>query len=882
MAIGVDTISSIQEIFEAQAAQSPNTKALVFSEQSLSYQALNSRSNQLANYLRGRGVSPGTLVGLSVSPSLEIVVAIWGIIKAGGAYVPLDPSYPSERLRYMVADAGVQLILTQSQWRGSLEELRIPLIDLDTDWSLITQEEDHNLEIVNDHRDLAYVIYTSGSTGQPKGVMITHGNLISFVDTVKQSLGVNSQGIYLLSASVNYALAVRQIFVPLCSGARLVVANEEQRVNPLAQLELIQQSGVTAVDYVPTFWRTCNQLLTSQPVDVRHRLLDNQLQQIVSVGEPLHAEIPRTWREKFKHKARIVNIFGQTETTGIVAMNPIQNGTLEDSEVVPIGQAVPKVKLFIMDSDIKPVPQGEVGELCVSTPCLGQGYINNPELTADKYVENQMQPGERLYRTGDLARCLSNGDIQHLGRIDQQVKIRGIRIELAEIEAVLRQYEGVQDVIVNSIERSSGGNQLVAYLILVKDHQVSREELHKNLMDKLPDHMVPTIYMTLEQFPLTPNGKVDRCALPVPEQNFQLEDNYIPPRDDLERSLVELWEEILGVRPIGIRDGFQSLGGDSLLAARVIARVEEKVGKRLPISYFTNVHTVEDLAATFHKEGWQQNQSTLVALQPYGPKSKFFIVHGVGGHLLRFTRMAQHFAPDYPLFGLQSRGLNGNREPFQSIEAMAAHYIKEIITWQPEGPYHLGGFSYGGFIAYEMAQQLHSQGQSVALLALLDTQAMLAPQYLSSLTGSRYIRFRIRSMSHKTNYIMNQISMLRPVHMIKYAITGLNGGEKMAIDFGDARKDETVPKYFKLVMDKNFSALEGYRLKPYNGKVTMIKSIKHGRGTYYGWNELAMGGVETHFVSGTHTDILQEPNVGALVEQLKACIDRTTIATLTD
>jgi aspartate racemase len=626
-------------------------------------------------------------VGLSVSPSLEIVVAIWGIIKALGAYVPLDPSYPFDRLKYMVADARVQLILTQSQWQGGLEELKIPLINLDTDWSFIAHEEEQNLEIVNERQDLAYVIYTSGSTGRPKGVMITHDNLISFVDTVQSSLGVNSQGIHLLSASVNYALSVRQIFVPLCSGARLVVASEEQRVNPLAQLEIIQQAGVTAVDFVPTFWRTCNQLLISQPVDVRQRLLDNQLQQIVSVGEPLHAEIPRIWRDTFNHKARIVNIFGQTETTGIVAYKYIQDGTWQDSEVVPIGKAVPTAKLDIMDSDLKTVPDFEVGELCVSTPCLGQGYINNPDQTADKFVEDQMQPGERLYRTGDLARRLPNGDIQHLGRIDQQIKIRGIRVELAEIEAILGQYEGVENVVVNPVERRSGGNQLVAYLILEKDHQVSIEELRNYLMNKLPDYMVPTIFLTLEEFPLTQNGKVDRRALPVPEQNYQVKDHYIPPRDDLERSLVELWEEILAVGPIGIRDDFQSLGGDSLLAARVIARVEEIAGKRLPISYFTDVHTVEDLAATFYKEGWQQNQSSLVALQPHGSKSKFFIIHGVGGHLLRFSHLAQHFAPDYPLFGLQSRGLNGNGEPLQCIEDMAAYYIKEILMLQSEGPY---------------------------------------------------------------------------------------------------------------------------------------------------------------------------------------------------
>jgi amino acid adenylation domain-containing protein len=599
----------IHQLFEEQAARTPDNVALVFKDQKLTYAELNRRANQLAHYLQQLGTGPEVLVALCVERSLEMAVGVLGILKAGGAYVPLDPAYPKERLAFILQDAQPSLLLTQENLE--LPEHAVPVVCFNQNWSSTGQQAEENLEITAKAANLAYVIYTSGSTGVPKGVRVAHANLCHYVQAMRRALGVKAKDVYLHTASIAFSSSVRQLMVPLTEGATVKIATPEQKKDPLALFEGIKSHEVTIIDIVPSYWRNCIYALTHLAPESRKALLHNKLRLILSASEALLSDIPTSWTFGLKHQERSINMFGQTETSGIVAVYPIPAEPDNQAKVIPVGQPIANTQIYLLDRHLKPVPIGVPGEVYIGGLGLAQGYFNRPDLTAEKFIPDPFgnEPGARLYETGDLGRYQPDGNIEFLGRSDYQVKIRGFRIELGEIEAVLSQHPKVREVTVLAREDESANKRLVAYTVPSSEFTTVKEnaraarsydlvgDLGNFLRERLPDYMVPSTFVTLEALPLTPNGKVDRQALPVPEQaRPELEKAFEAPRTPVEEVLAGIWMEILSVEQVGIHDNFFDLGGHSLLATQVVSQVRETFQIELRLRSLFETPTVSRLA----------------------------------------------------------------------------------------------------------------------------------------------------------------------------------------------------------------------------------------------------------------------------------------------
>ncbi|MGH9932082.1 MAG: amino acid adenylation domain-containing protein, partial [Pyrinomonadaceae bacterium] len=459
-------IQFAHQLFEKHAARTPDQLAVVCMGRELSYGELNAWADQLAVHLRSKGVGPNMLVAISLERSLEMVVGILGVLKAGGAYVPLDPAYPQERLEFMIADSQPAICLTNSQLVGRLPTHQVPTVLLDTISQQASKGCTEKVSSPGSRNDLAYVIYTSGSTGKPKGVMITRGNLGHYVQSMQIATGVFASDVYLHTASISFSSSVRQLMLPLSVGASVVIATVDEIANPGELFTLIKQRGVTIIDLVPSYWRGCVAALQSLPTAVRAGLLKNKLRLILSASEPLLSDVPRAWRAELNHQAQLVNMLGQTETTGIVATYPIVPADQDRISVVPLGRPINDVRIYLLDARLQPVAKGEAGEICIGGPTVGIGYLNHPELTAEKFPQNPFSPGsdDRLYRTGDLGRLRADGTLEFQGRIDNQTKIRGHRVEPAETERALLEHRGVREVAVVAREDQPGNSRLVAYV----------------------------------------------------------------------------------------------------------------------------------------------------------------------------------------------------------------------------------------------------------------------------------------------------------------------------------------------------------------------------------------------------------------------------------
>src|SRR5882672_1658110 len=483
-----ETQKFAHQLFEAHAAQTPEKLAVVCLGRELSYGELNARANQLAADLRSKGVGPNTLVAISLERSLEMVVGILGVLKAGGAYVPLDPAYPKERLELMFADSRPTIFLTQSHLVAHLPAHRATTLLLDSVSDSLSKGSDENLTPQPAADDLAYVIYTSGSTGKPKGVMLTHGNVRNYVHSMRNATGVSSSDIYLHTASISFSSSVRQLLLPLSVGAGVVIATTDEIRDAIELFTRIKQRGVTIIDIVPSYWRSCVDALRSLPFAARAELLENKLRLILSASEPLLSDIPQAWRFEFNHQAELLNMLGQTETAGIVATYPIVPNNDNQIGVVPIGRPIDGTRIYLLDSSLRPVADGDSGEICIGGPTVGRGYLNHPELTAEKFPRDPFAEtsAARLYRTGDLGRLRLDGTLEFHGRIDNQVKIRGHRVEPAEIESVLLRSRGVREAAVIASEDQPGNARLVAY---VAPHKLAAPSIDGRERYRLPNNM---------------------------------------------------------------------------------------------------------------------------------------------------------------------------------------------------------------------------------------------------------------------------------------------------------------------------------------------------------------------------------------------------------
>ena len=843
----------VHQLFEKQVARVPNATAVVFENEQLTYHELNKRANHLAHHLRKLGVGPDVLVAICVERSLEMVVGLLGILKAGGAYVPLDPAYPLERLSFMLEDAEVSVLLTQSQLAEQLPKSGARLVCLDTDWNTIAEESAEEPASQATPANLAYVIYTSGSTGKPKGVQIPHRAVVNFLTSMGQKPGMTSADRLLAVTTLSFDIAGLEIYLPLTLGASVEVASREVAADGSRLLAKLVSSGATVLQATPATWR----MLLEAGWEGSPRL------KALCGGEAVSRKLANQVAEK---TSSLWNMYGPTETTIWSTTTQLEFG----EGAVRIGQPIANTQLFILDKVLQPVPVGVAGELHIGGDGLARGYLKRPELTAEKFIANPFspEPEARLYKTGDNARYLPNGDIEFLGRIDHQTKIRGFRVELGEIEALLRQHRAINETVVVVREDNPGDQRLVAYLVPVHGSAPTAAELRDFLREKLPEYMVPSAFVTLSAMPLTPNGKVNRRALPSPHQaGLAPKESCVAPKDVLESQLVKIWESVLGIRPISVRDNFFEIGGHSLLAVRMMQRVEREFGKKLSIATLFQAPTVEQLAAIIRQKGWSPQWLSLVAIQTEGSKPPFFCVHGAQANVLRFYDLARYLGADQPVYGLQARGLTGT--PHTRVEEMAADYIKEIRTVYPKGPYFLGGYSFGGLVAFEMAQQLLAQFQEQALVILFDTFCLPTTPSNGNGHSAEAATFLYRRISSATRKLLRMSGEQRQAYIALKAGVLRNGIRRRVHHM-------RLPAALKNVRKACEQAGEAYTPRVFPGRVILFRSTQRPltqfRDPHAGWSAYAGEGLEVHEIACNHDSILLEPQVRAVADQLKACL----------
>lgn len=835
----------IQELVEMRAAQRPLAPAAESGSRTLTYAELNSRANQLASILRRNGVGPDVPVAICLKRSLELLVAFLGVLKAGGACVPLDPDYPGERLSYILEDSQARILITQAALRPLLGDTQAEIFLLECGWELLNRESGETAPISVSPSNLAYIIYTSGSTGKPRGVLLTHRGLVNH--------GIASIGLYGLTpadrvlqfASISFDIAIEEIFPTWFAGGCVVPRDEETPLTASEFSRWIEQRRISVLDLPTAYWHEWMHGLTETLAR-----LPRSLRLVIVGGEKASSSAFAAWLKAGGTDVRWINTYGPTEASVIAtAYEPNPKEPLPDN--LPIGRPIANVQVYVLDPNLKPVPVGTVGELHIGGPGVARGYLNRPELTAAKFIANpfEVSGDARLYKTGDMVRYLANGNLEFVGRIDFQVKIRGFRVELGEVEAALEKHSGVAQAVVVARE-GNGQKQLVAYIIATPEG-VRAPELRDYAKKQLPAYMVPAGFVFLESFPFTPNGKVDRRALPEPTPQSMSAQEFVAPRDEFETRMAMLWAEVLDRPYLGIRDNFFDLGGHSLLALRLISRIERQFGKKLTLTSLLQAPTVEELVRLMSAD--KTSGSPLVVLQPAGSKPSFFFVHGLGGTVMRFRELARRMAPDQPFASFQAQGMDGNLPVLDNVEDMAALYLENMRTAQPNGPYYLGGYSFGGLVALEMARRLQREREEVALLALVDTY------FTGQANSSLMRRFLSLSTHQKLAYV-----------------------RKRAVRYGRGIKRRFdalfLPATVKAVRNACAIAEQRYQPSAYPGRVVLFRaSDKALRGLedgHHSWRRYAEGGFEVHEIEGDHGNVLNEPNVRKLAAALRLRLEQ--------
>ncbi len=861
----------IHQLFEKQVERTPDAVAVVFENQQLTYYELNCRANQLAHYLKSLGVKADVLVGICVERSLEMVVGLLGILKADGAYVPLDPEYPSERLRFMLEDAQVQVLLTQQRLLDKLPELQANFVCLDTDAQVISQSSQENLITATKASNLAYVIYTSGSTGQPKGVLVAHHGLLNLVFWHQRAFEITSLDKATQLAGTAFDAAVWELWPYLTAGASIYLVKPEILVSPVDLQDWLKSKKVT-ISFLPT--PVAEQLLSLEWTET------TALRTILTGGDKLHRYPSRLV------PFQIVNNYGPTENTVVTTSGIVVSYGQDNNISPPIGRPIANTQIYILDKYLRPVPIGVPGELHIGGAGLARGYLNRPELTQEKFIPNPFStdPDSRLYKTGDLARYLSDGSIEYLVRIDHQVKVRGFRIELGEIEALLSQHPQIHSAVVTARVDTVGDQRLVAYIVPQHQATPTTSELRHFLKQKLPEYMLPNAFVILDSLPLTPNGKVDRRALPAPDLEVNRLVSFVPPRDTTELQLTQIWSEVLEVDCMGLQDNFFEVGGHSLLAVRLMAKIQQQFGKNLPLATLFQAPTIEQLAAILRQDldfSDSSVSSSLVAIQPGGSKQPFFCVPGANGNVIYLYDLARYLGPDQPFYGLQAPGLDDGKF-YTRIEDIALHYIEEIQAVQPQGPYLLGGHSFGGKVAFEMAIQLQKQGHEVGLLAIFDTKAPIVgssklvtddwddAQWLTQFSKAAELLFK---KNLKVSY-----ADLQPLDLdeqFKYLLEQFEMAKALPLGT-DIRQFRNWVQVFKANCQIDYVSEEVYpnRITLFRAS-EMITDETTSEMTFdivedlaWGWDKLSAQPVDIHFVPGNHITMVDKPHVQVLAELL--------------
>jgi amino acid adenylation domain-containing protein len=846
------------QLFEAQVKQTPDAIAVVFVDKEsasscrvhkqLTYHELNIQANKLAHQLQQLGVAPDVLVGICVERSLEMIVALLAILKAGGAYLPLDPTHPDDRLKFILQDAQVKVLLTQQQFLERLGNASVSVICLENDREANGKgcanhyanpsQENPRSSVTSDN--LAYVIYTSGSTGNPKGVLIPHRGLSNLALAQIEVFNLLPSHRILQFASLSFDASIFEIVMALQAGATLYLANKEFLLPGQALIQLMREKAITHVTLPPA-------VLALLPTESLRAL-----QTIICAGEVCSEDIVKRW---WNSSRRFFNAYGLTEASVWSTVAEIS----AINEKPHIGRPIANTQIYILDKNLQPVPIGIPGELCIGGDGVGKGYLNRTELTAERFIPNPFsdKEGARLFKTGDLARYRADGNIEFLGRIDNQVKIRGFRIELLEIETVLNQYHSVQKAVVIAKQNVSNDMCLVAYIVPKLKPTPTSIEIREFLKEKLPEYMVPKAFVVIDSLPLTPHGKVDRLALKeldIPT-NILTDKAFIAPRTSTESTLAKIWAALLNIERVGIHDNFFELGGNSLLTVRLLERIRNQFERELSLSTLFLNPTIKSLANYLDQETDSLPSSPLVAIQPNGSNPPFFCVHPIFGVVFPYYKLAHHLGNNQPFYAAQPIGLDGKSSPLTRIEDMANYYIKALRKVQPKGPYFLGGWSFGGLVAFEMAQQLHESGDEVALLAVLDALAPLKSNLPSVGDGVKF-------------FLTTVLGAIWPFFLDYFSLIAAPKNNRIL-------RELAIGPMLR-VFYANSQAVLNYVPQVYPKQITLFRTNAQSSAAKedpsMGWDKLAAGGTEIHMIPGNHLTMLRKPHIEVLAEQLKTAL----------
>jgi amino acid adenylation domain-containing protein len=854
----------LHEIFAEQAARSPEAVALISGDRQLTFAELDQRTNQVAHYLQRRGVGPEVIVAVCMPRSIEMVIALLGILKAGGAFVPVDPTYGAMRVSFLLKDSRAPIVLTQQR---VLDSLSFPVSEvseptcLDTHWAEIAAESVQPPACSATPENAAYLIYTSGSTGTPKGSISPHHASLNRLAWMWRTYPFEPGEVCCQKTSLSFGDSIWENFGPLLRGIPLVIIPDDAVKDPRQLVAELGAHGVTRIVLVPSLLR----VLLEQEESLAEKL--PRLKYWTCSGEALPLKLARSFKQELP-AAVMINLYGSSEIAADVTCYEVTEP--ERLESIPIGRPIDNTKPYILDSSFAPVPQGVSGELYIAGAGLARGYFDHPDLTAERFLASPFssEPGARMFRTGDLARYLPDGAIEFAGRADYQVKIRGFRVELGEIEATLGQHETVRQCVVVVHEHESGDKRLVAYVVPFAGGTVDHKELRAFVQQRLPEYMVPSVFITLDELPLTASKKLNRLALPAPERVRQGDADAAVPRDAIELQLTHIWEEVLSVRPVGVRDNFFDLGGHSFLAVSLMSRIEREFGVKLPLTVLFQEATVEALGLVLRRQAAAVDTSSLVKIQPHGSRPPLFCAHAAGGNVIGYMELARHLSPEQPVYGLQARGMNNEAEPLTCIEEMAAHYLKEIRTVQPVGPYYLLGQSLGGLLAYEMACRLHERGERVALVALLDTGINDPSAETREVDQAEML---VAAMGQPE--LLEHLRTLEPDAQLEYVVDYAHSVNALPPDWGLKQ----VSHLFNMFKINVFAALN-YVPKIYPGRVTLFRAEEQWSkvvpAPLLGWDKYAAGGVEMHVVPGNHFNMANRPHVRVLSEKLTISLDK--------
>ncbi len=854
----------VHQLLEAQVKRNPHAVAIIHNSRQVTYGELNRAANAVARHLRSLGIGPDAMVGICAERSVEMIVCLLAVLKAGGCYVPLDPGLPSERLKFILQDMQPLALLCSRKTMPMFQKAPATLLAIEEleEITALQRKDDPHYPVNPEH--LAYMLYTSGSTGQPKGVLVSHDALVNYLCWCATAYPFEPGCGSPLHTSIGFDLTVTSLFPPLLAGTSVTLAAEDLGTNGLASLLRSQEFGL--VKLTPSHLEGLRDALSLNEVGIRTRAF-------VIGGEALFGEALSFYRKQ-NPAIKLINEYGPTEATVGCCVYDVPPGD-PPSGAIPIGRPISNVTLYALDRNLQPAPIGVPGELYIGGRGLARGYHRRPELTAERFIADPFSetPGARLYKTGDLVRYRPDGNLQFLGRLDNQVKVRGFRIELHEIEAALLEHVGVRDVSVSACG-SSANRRLAAYIATDSTPAPLEADLRSFLKRKLPAYMLPSSYVFMRSLPMTTNGKVDRAALELLEtkQEASSEADHAA-RDAVESRLLAIWEDILQISPIGRHDDFFDLGGQSLAAARLMARIAKEFNQTLTLSALFEAPTVDQLADVV-KGRKRRVDPRISPIQPHGSLPPFFCV-GAGP---LFRALTHHLGPEQPFLGLDVADYHALPSPFR-LEDLAAYFVSAVLEAYPAGPYFLGGWSDSGIVAYEVAQQLRRKGAHVGLLALFDSEN---EAFENTLSLRHPLRARADYLGQwlRINWgLLRNSGRTQAVQRVRAGLAFRRQWLKerfWSIRHPAHKTPSTSPDTER--QNDEFllrRAVIEYRPQPYDGNVVLFQRSARPKGMFYdaqyGWGGLSsqLGIVE---IPGDHRDVFLEPGVRILAAKLGASL----------